>query len=166
MKLRNLSSCSRTLIAGFILAAGATPQLAQPEPSQAPTVPADPACPTRLPGCIRQPLRWGCKAIKLFCQSLLIACASLLIYCSNLPWPVGGLILAVAFGVFAIWAIWCVRRRLWCWALVGIRMDRRKAGDLRFTMKLITPNNGEQFLIERENATLTDLKVFSPATPT
>ncbi len=68
--------------------------------------------------------------------------------------------------VFAIWAIWGVRRRIWRWALVGIRMDRRKAGDLRFTMKLITPNNGEQFLIERENATLNNLKVFSPATPT
>ena len=166
MKLRNLSSRSRTLIAGFILAAGATHQLAQSEPAQAPTLPADSACPARVPGCIRQPLRWGRKAIKLFGQSLLIACASLLIYCSNLSWPVGGLILAVAFGVFAIWAIWGGWRRLWRWALVGIRMDRRKAGDLRFTMELITPNNDQQFLIERGNATLTNLIVFSPATPT
>ena len=43
---------------------------------------------------------------------------------------------------------------------LGIRMDSRKAEGLRFTINLITPDNGEKFLIELENATLTNLPGF------
>jgi len=44
--------------------------------------------------------------------------------------------------------------------LLGIRMDSLKAEGLRFTINLITPDNGEKFLIELENATLTNLPGF------
>ena len=43
---------------------------------------------------------------------------------------------------------------------LGIRMDSRKAEGMRFTMNLITPDNGEKFLVELENATLTNLPGF------
>jgi alkyl sulfatase BDS1-like metallo-beta-lactamase superfamily hydrolase len=43
---------------------------------------------------------------------------------------------------------------------LGIRMDSRKAENMRFTINLITPDNGEKFLIELENATLTNIKDF------
>ncbi len=43
---------------------------------------------------------------------------------------------------------------------LGIRMDSRKAEGLRFTINLVTPDNGEKFLIEMENATLTNIKGF------
>ena len=43
---------------------------------------------------------------------------------------------------------------------LGIRMNGRKAEGLRFTINLITPDNGEKFLIEMENATLTNLPGF------
>jgi alkyl sulfatase BDS1-like metallo-beta-lactamase superfamily hydrolase len=43
---------------------------------------------------------------------------------------------------------------------LGIRMDSRKAEGLRFTINLITPDNGEKFLIEMENATLTNTPGF------
>lgn len=43
---------------------------------------------------------------------------------------------------------------------LGIRMDSRKAENLRFTINLITPDNNEKFLIELENATLTNVKGF------
>ena len=43
---------------------------------------------------------------------------------------------------------------------LGIRMDSRKAEGMRFTINLITPDNGEKFLIELENATLTNLPGF------
>ena len=43
---------------------------------------------------------------------------------------------------------------------LGIRMDSRKAEGLRFTINLVTPDNGERFLIELENATLTNIKGF------
>ena len=41
---------------------------------------------------------------------------------------------------------------------LGIRMDSRKAEGLRFTINLVTPDNGEKFLIELENATLTNIQ--------
>ncbi len=41
---------------------------------------------------------------------------------------------------------------------LAIRMDSRKAEDLRFTMNLITPDNGERFIVELENATLTNIQ--------
>jgi len=43
---------------------------------------------------------------------------------------------------------------------VGIRMDAREVGDLEFTINLITPDNGEKFLIELSNATLTNIEGF------
>jgi alkyl sulfatase BDS1-like metallo-beta-lactamase superfamily hydrolase len=43
---------------------------------------------------------------------------------------------------------------------VGIRMDSRKAEGMEFTINLITPDNGEKFLIELSNATLTNIKGF------
>ena len=50
---------------------------------------------------------------------------------------------------------------------LGIRMDSRKAEGMRFTINLITPDNGEKFVIELENATLTNIKPASrPRSPT
>jgi alkyl sulfatase BDS1-like metallo-beta-lactamase superfamily hydrolase len=43
---------------------------------------------------------------------------------------------------------------------LGIKMDSRKAEGMRFTINLITPDNGEKFLIELANATLTNIKGF------
>ena len=43
---------------------------------------------------------------------------------------------------------------------LGIRMDSRKAEGMRFTLNLITPDNGEKFLVELENATLTNAAGF------
>jgi alkyl sulfatase BDS1-like metallo-beta-lactamase superfamily hydrolase len=43
---------------------------------------------------------------------------------------------------------------------LGIRMDSTKAEGLRFTMNLVTPDNGEKFLIELENATLTNIQGY------
>jgi alkyl sulfatase BDS1-like metallo-beta-lactamase superfamily hydrolase len=40
---------------------------------------------------------------------------------------------------------------------LGIRMDSRKAEGLAFTMNLVTPDNGEQFIVELSNATLTNI---------
>lgn len=48
---------------------------------------------------------------------------------------------------------------------LGIRMDSRKAEGMRFTINLITPDNGEKFLIEMENATLTNIAGFLAAKP-
>ncbi len=48
---------------------------------------------------------------------------------------------------------------------LGIRMDSRKAEGLRFTINLVTPDNGEKFLIELENATLTNIKGFQADKP-
>jgi alkyl sulfatase BDS1-like metallo-beta-lactamase superfamily hydrolase len=48
---------------------------------------------------------------------------------------------------------------------LGIRMDSRKAEGLRFTINLVTPDNGEKFIIEMENATLTNIEGFQSATP-
>jgi alkyl sulfatase BDS1-like metallo-beta-lactamase superfamily hydrolase len=48
---------------------------------------------------------------------------------------------------------------------LGIRMDSRRAEGLRFTINLVTPDNGETFLIEMENATLTNIKGFQAETP-
>jgi alkyl sulfatase BDS1-like metallo-beta-lactamase superfamily hydrolase len=48
---------------------------------------------------------------------------------------------------------------------LGIRMDSRKAEGMRFTINLITPDNGEKFLVELENATLTNIKGFQADNP-
>jgi alkyl sulfatase BDS1-like metallo-beta-lactamase superfamily hydrolase len=43
---------------------------------------------------------------------------------------------------------------------LGIRMDARKAEGMRFTINLVTPDNGEKFIVEMDNATLTNIKGF------
>ena len=48
---------------------------------------------------------------------------------------------------------------------LGIRMDSRKAEGMRFTMNLVTPDNGEKFIVELENATLTNIKGFQAGKP-
>lgn len=48
---------------------------------------------------------------------------------------------------------------------LGIRMDSRKAEGMRFTINLVTPDNGEKFLVELENATLTNIQGFLSDNP-
>jgi alkyl sulfatase BDS1-like metallo-beta-lactamase superfamily hydrolase len=48
---------------------------------------------------------------------------------------------------------------------LGIRMDSRKAEGMRFTINLITPDNGEKFIVELENAALTNIKGFVASQP-
>ncbi len=48
---------------------------------------------------------------------------------------------------------------------LGIRMDSAKAEGMRFTINLITPDNGEKFIVELENATLTNIKGFLASQP-
>jgi alkyl sulfatase BDS1-like metallo-beta-lactamase superfamily hydrolase len=48
---------------------------------------------------------------------------------------------------------------------LGIRMDSRKAEGMRFTMNLVTPDNGEKFIVELENATLTNIQGFQAEKP-
>ncbi len=48
---------------------------------------------------------------------------------------------------------------------LGIRMDSRKAEGMRSTMNLVTPDNGEKFIVELENATLTNIKGFQAEKP-
>ena len=48
---------------------------------------------------------------------------------------------------------------------LGIKMDSRKAEGLRFTINLVTPDNGEKFTIELENATLTNIEGFLAPEP-
>jgi hypothetical protein len=93
----------------------------EPEP-QPPVETADPPVaprPSRVPGWIRRPLRWSLKALKRFGQFLLIAWAALAIYYSNLPWPWGRLLLAAVFAVFAVCALWVMRRPKWRWAFAA-----------------------------------------------
>jgi alkyl sulfatase BDS1-like metallo-beta-lactamase superfamily hydrolase len=48
---------------------------------------------------------------------------------------------------------------------LGIRMDSRKAEGMRFTINLILPDNGERFVVELENATLTNIAGFQAENP-
>ncbi len=43
---------------------------------------------------------------------------------------------------------------------LGIRMDSRKAEGMQFKINFVTPDNGEQFVIEMSNATLTNIKGY------
>ena len=43
---------------------------------------------------------------------------------------------------------------------LAIRLDSSQAKDLRFTINLFTPDNGEKFILELSNATLTSCKGF------
>ena len=60
--------------------------------------------------------------------------------------------------------IWAMSTELFL-NFLGIRMDSRKAEGMRFTINLITPDNGEKFLIEMENATLTNIAGFQAKSP-
>jgi len=40
---------------------------------------------------------------------------------------------------------------------LAIRMDSEKAGDMEFKINLVTPDNGERFVVEMSNATLTNI---------
>jgi len=48
---------------------------------------------------------------------------------------------------------------------VGISMDPKKAEGMRFTINLATPDNGEKFVVEMSNATLTTIKGFQAPKP-
>jgi alkyl sulfatase BDS1-like metallo-beta-lactamase superfamily hydrolase len=48
---------------------------------------------------------------------------------------------------------------------VAISMDPKKAEGLRFTINLVTPDNGEQYAVEMSNATLTSIKGFLAPNP-
>lgn len=48
---------------------------------------------------------------------------------------------------------------------LGIKMDGRKAEGMRFTINLVTPDNGEKFLIELANATLTNIQGYLAEKP-
>jgi alkyl sulfatase BDS1-like metallo-beta-lactamase superfamily hydrolase len=43
---------------------------------------------------------------------------------------------------------------------IGISMDPKKADGIRFKINLVTPDNGEKFVVEMSNATLTTIKGF------
>jgi len=46
---------------------------------------------------------------------------------------------------------------------LGIRMDSTKAEDFEFAINLITPDNGEKYVIELSNATLTNIEGYQAA---
>ncbi|HSO81675.1 alkyl/aryl-sulfatase [Thiocapsa sp.] len=48
---------------------------------------------------------------------------------------------------------------------LGIRMDATQAEGMRYTINLITPDNGEEYVIELENATLTNIKGHQAKNP-
>ncbi|RLA50348.1 MAG: alkyl/aryl-sulfatase [Gammaproteobacteria bacterium] len=48
---------------------------------------------------------------------------------------------------------------------LGIRMDSTKAEDLEFTINLSTPDNGEKYIIELSNATLTNIEGYMADSP-
>lgn len=48
---------------------------------------------------------------------------------------------------------------------LAIRLDSKKAENMKFTLNLITPDNGEKFAIELSNSTLTNIKGFLAKNP-
>ena len=48
---------------------------------------------------------------------------------------------------------------------LAIKMDSRKVEGLSFVMNLVTPDNGEKFIVELENATLTNIAGFQAEKP-
>jgi alkyl sulfatase BDS1-like metallo-beta-lactamase superfamily hydrolase len=48
---------------------------------------------------------------------------------------------------------------------LGISMDPKKAAGLNYKINLVTPDNGEKYAVELENATLTNIKGFQVAKP-
>ena len=49
---------------------------------------------------------------------------------------------------------------------LGISMDPKRAAGLNFTLNLVTPDNGEKFLVELSNATLTNIMGQQATNPT
>ena len=54
-------------------------------------------------------------------------------------------------------AIRAMSTELWL-DYLGIMLDGTKAAGLRFTANLVTPDNGEQYVVELSNSTLTNIK--------
>lgn len=48
---------------------------------------------------------------------------------------------------------------------VGISLDPKRADGIKFTINLVTPDNGEQLVVEMSNATLTTIKGFQARNP-
>jgi linear primary-alkylsulfatase len=48
---------------------------------------------------------------------------------------------------------------------LGVRMDASKAGDLTFIANLVTPDNGEKYVVELSNSTLTNIEGFQADEP-
>ena len=49
---------------------------------------------------------------------------------------------------------------------LGISMDPKRAAGMRFTINLVTPDNGEKYLVELSNATLTNIEGEQAKNPT
>jgi alkyl sulfatase BDS1-like metallo-beta-lactamase superfamily hydrolase len=54
---------------------------------------------------------------------------------------------------------------LWLNSL-GISLDSKKAADMQFTINLVTPDNGEKFIVEMSNSVLTNIKGQQAKDPT
>jgi len=48
---------------------------------------------------------------------------------------------------------------------LAVRMDASKAGDMEFTVNLVTPDNGEKYVVELSNSTLTNIEGFQSDDP-
>lgn len=48
---------------------------------------------------------------------------------------------------------------------IAIRVDSQKAAGMKFTINLVTPDNGEQFAVEMSNSTLINIKGFQAKNP-
>ena len=48
---------------------------------------------------------------------------------------------------------------------LGVRMDASKVGDLEFTINLVTPDNGEKYVVELSSQTLTNIEGFQADDP-
>jgi len=48
---------------------------------------------------------------------------------------------------------------------LGIRLDSKKTEGIKFTLNLVTPDNGEKYVVELSNSTLTNIKGFSVKNP-
>jgi hypothetical protein len=70
-------------------------------------------------GLLSRALHWIIAGLWLLCRILLIAWATLAIYYSNLPWAWLRLGFAIAFLMFAIWALWLSRYR-WTPAIFAV----------------------------------------------
>lgn len=56
-------------------------------------------------------LRWSMAVLGFLCRAVPLTWATLAIYYSNLPWAWMRIALAIAFAIFAVWAVWFSHRR-------------------------------------------------------